>query len=75
MHPYVADQMSAQREGIFGKQLIAGAFVFADPELVATKCVNTFSYAYDKLRFVKPVFIGDTICTHLEKRPKYKDMV
>ena len=42
-----------------------------------TNCVNAFSYGYDKLRFIKPVFIGDTIYTirtHLEKRPKYRDM-
>jgi acyl dehydratase len=39
--------------------------------------VNTFSYGYDKLRFIKPVFIGDTIYTirtNLEKQPKYKEM-
>ncbi len=39
--------------------------------------VNTFSYGYDRLRFIKPVFIGDTIYTirtHLEKRPKYESM-
>ena len=28
MHPYVADQMFAEHEGIFGKRLVAGAFVF-----------------------------------------------
>ena len=44
--------------------LIAGAFVFsAGLGLVATNCVNAFSYGYDKLRFIKPVFIGDTIYT------------
>jgi acyl dehydratase len=78
MHPYVSDQMFAEREGIFGKRLVAGAFVFsAGLGLVATNCVNAFSYGYDKLRFIKPVFIGDTIYTirsHLEKRPKYKEM-
>lgn len=45
--------------------------------LVATNCVNAFSYGYDKLRFIKPVFIGDTIYTiktDLEKSPKYPDM-
>lgn len=43
--------------------------------------INTvgFSYGYDHLRFVKPVFIGDTIhvvVTITEKRdhPKRKDM-
>ena len=39
--------------------------------------IHTFSYGYDKLRFIKPVFIGDTIYTirtNLEKRPKYPTM-
>jgi acyl dehydratase len=34
-------------------------------------------YGMDRVRFVKPVFIGDTIYTiktDLDKRPKYKDM-
>jgi len=78
MHPYVADQRFAETEGIFGRRLVAGAFVFsAGLGLVATNCVNAFSYGYDKLRFIRPTFIGDTIYTirtHLEKRPKYKDM-
>src|SRR5215210_3389538 len=78
MHPYVADQIFAKEEGIFGKRLVAGAFVFsAGLGLVATNCVNAFSYGYDKLRFIKPVFIGDTIYaikTDLDKKPKYEDM-
>jgi acyl dehydratase len=78
MHPYVADQIFAEKEGIFGRRLVAGAFVFsAGLGLVATNCVNAFSYGYDKLRFIKPVFIGDTIYTirtNLEKSPKYPTM-
>jgi acyl dehydratase len=78
MHPYVADAMFAEREGIFGKRLVAGAFVFsAGLGLVATNCINAFSYGYDKLRFIRPVFIVDTIYsirTHLAKWPKYKEM-
>ena len=78
VHPYVQDQMFAEREGIFGKRLVAGAFVFsAGLGLVATNCVNAFSYGYDKLRFIKPVFIDDTIYsirTNLAKTPRYKDM-
>jgi acyl dehydratase len=38
---------------------------------------HTFSCGYDKLRFIKPVFVGDTIYTvrtQLEKRPKYPEM-
>jgi len=64
IHPYVQDQMFAEKEGIFGRRLVAGAFVFsAGLGLVATNCVNAFSYGYDRLRFIKPVFIGDTIRT------------
>jgi acyl dehydratase len=78
MHPYVGDQIFASKEGVFGKRLVAGAMVFTyGLGLVATNCVNAFSYGYDKLRFIRPVFIGDTIYTirtNLEKRPKYKDM-
>lgn len=77
-HPYVADEIFAREEGIFGKRLVAGAMVFSyGLGLMAHNNVNTFSYGYDRLRFIKPVFIGDTIYTirtHLEKRPKYKDM-
>lgn len=78
MHPYVADEIFAKEQGLFGKRLVAGAFVFsAGLGLVATNCVNAFSYGYDKLRFIKPVFINDTIYTiktDLEKSPKYPDM-
>lgn len=78
MHPYVADQIFAETEGLFGKRLVAGAFVFsAGLGLVATNCINAFSYGYDKLRFIKPTFIGDTIYTirtNMEKRPKYKEL-
>jgi len=78
MHPYVGDEIFARKEGKFGKRLVAGAMVFSlGLGLVATNCVNAFSYGYDKLRFIRPVFIGDTIYTiktDLEKTPKYPDM-
>lgn len=78
LHPYVADEIFAREEGVFGRRLVAGAMVFSlGLGLVATNCVNAFSYGYDRLRFIKPVFIGDTIYTiktDLDKRPKYKDM-
>lgn len=78
MHPYVADEIFAKEQGVFGRRLIAGAMVFSvGLGLVATNCVNAFSYGYDKLRFIKPVFIGDTlytIKTDLEKFPKYPEM-
>jgi acyl dehydratase len=78
MHPYVGDQIFAETEGMFGRRLVAGAFVFsAGLGLVATNCVNAFSYGYDRLRFIKPVFIGDTIYTirtNLDKQPKYDEL-
>jgi acyl dehydratase len=75
MHPYVADDVFAKEEGAFGRRLIAGAMVFSlGLGLMAHNNVHTFSYGYDKVRFIKPVFIGDTIYTirtHLDKQPKY----
>jgi len=77
IHPYVADEIFAREEGLFGKRLVAGAFVFsAGIGLVATNWLQAFSYGYDRLRFIKPVFIGDTIYTirtNLEKIPKYDE--
>lgn len=77
-HPYVADEIFASEDGVFNRRLVAGAMVFSyGLGLMAHNNVNTFSYGYDKLRFIKPVFIGDTIYTvrtNLEKRPKYDEM-
>ncbi len=78
MHPYVADEIFAREEGLFGRRLVAGAMVFSvGLGLMAHNNVNTFSYGYDRLRFIKPVFIGDTIYTirtNLTKRPRYAEM-
>jgi|TARA_Y100000590_G_scaffold448423_1_gene585041 Acyl dehydratase len=78
MHPYVGDEVFAKEEGMFNKRLVAGAMVFSyGLGLVATNCVNSFSYGYDRLRFIKPVFIGETIYTirtNMEKVPKYEKM-
>jgi acyl dehydratase len=78
LHPYVADDIWAREKGSFGKRLVAGSMVFSyGLGLFAHNNVNTFSYGYDRLRFIKPVFIGDTIYgmrTLLEKRPKYETM-
>lgn len=78
MHPYVADEIFATEEGVFGRRIVAGAFVFSlGLGLVANNCVTAFSYGYDRLRFIKPVFIGDTIYTirtNLEKKPRTKAM-
>jgi len=75
MHPYVADDPFAKEQGMFGRRLVAGSMVFSlGLGLMAHNNINTFSYGYDKLRFIKPVFVGDTIYTirtQLEKWPKY----
>jgi acyl dehydratase len=77
-HPYVADEIFAKEQGIFGRRLVAGSMVFSyGLGLMAHNNIHTFSYGYDKLRFIKPVFIGDTIYTirtNLDKRPKYPTM-
>lgn len=70
-HPYVSDDLFAVQEGAFGRRLVAGAFVFSlGLGLAATNCLNSFSYGYDRLRFIKPVFIGDTIWTIRENLSK-----
>ena len=70
-HPYVSDERFAVEEGAFGRRLVAGAFVFSlGLGLAATNCLNSFSYGYDRLRFIKPVFIGDTIYTLRENLSK-----
>jgi len=70
-HPYVSDERFAVEEGVFGRRLVAGAFVFSlGLGLCATNCLNSFSYGYDKLRFIRPVFIGDTIYTIRENLGK-----
>jgi acyl dehydratase len=78
MHPYVADEIFSREEGVFGRRIVAGAFVFSlGLGLVANNCVTAFSYGYDRLRFIKPVFIGDTIYTirtNLEKKPRTESM-
>jgi hypothetical protein len=52
-HPYVSDERFAAEEGVFGKRLVAGAMVFSyGLGLAATNCLNSFSYGYDRLRFI-----------------------
>ena len=70
-HPYVSDETFAREEGVFGRRLVAGAFVFSlGLGLAATNCLNSFSYGYDRLRFIKPVFIGDTIRARVTVKEK-----
>jgi acyl dehydratase len=55
------------RTHAYGQRIAHGTLVFAiGIGLTATK-INpvSFSYGYDRLRFIKPVFIGDTVHTKL----------
>jgi acyl dehydratase len=65
----------------FGQRIAHGTMVFTIGVGLTATIINpvAFSYGYDRLRFVKPVFIGDTIRSRVEitakeempKRPGY----
>jgi monoamine oxidase len=59
----------------FGQRIAHGTMVFAIGVGLTATTINpvAFSYGYDKLRFVKPVFIGDTIHTKLTITHKEPD--
>lgn len=59
----------------FGRRIAHGTLIFSvGIGLTATE-VNpaAFSYGYDRLRFIKPVFIGDTIHTRVTISDKSDD--
>ncbi len=49
----------------FGQRIAHGTMVFSIGVGLTASTINpvAFSYGYDRLRFVRPVFIGDTIHT------------
>lgn len=51
----------------FGQRVAHGTMVFAIGVGLTATLINprAFSYGYDQLRFVRPVFIGDTIRTRV----------
>ncbi|NMM94546.1 MaoC/PaaZ C-terminal domain-containing protein [Bifidobacterium oedipodis] len=64
----------------FGQRIAHGTLTFSVGVGLTASFVNpvAFSYGYDHLRFIKPVFIGDTIHTEVtihEKKdsPKHAD--
>lgn len=59
----------------FGQRIAHGTMVFAIGVGLTASQINpaAFSYGYDRLRFVKPVFIGDTIRTKLSILRKEAD--
>jgi acyl dehydratase len=64
----------------FGQRVAHGTLVFSVAVGMTATEINqrAFSYGYDRLRFVKPVFIGDTLTVKVtvaekrdHKRPEY----
>lgn len=61
----------------FGQRIAHGTLIFSVAVGMTAGAINphAMSYGYDRLRFVKPVFIGDTLtvtATISEKRPHAK---
>jgi monoamine oxidase len=59
----------------FGQRVAHGTMVFAIGVGLTATLINpvAFSYGYDRLRFVRPVFIGDTIRTRVTVAAKEDD--
>ncbi|SFN68574.1 Acyl dehydratase [Mesorhizobium sp. NFR06] len=59
----------------FGQRIAHGTLVFSVGVGLTASVVNpvAFSYGYDRLRFIKPVFIGDTIRTRTTIAAKTDD--
>ncbi|TPK73478.1 dehydratase [Mesorhizobium sp. B2-3-3] len=60
----------------FGQRIAHGTLVFSVGIGLTAAIVNpvAFSYGYDRLRFIKPVFIGDTIRTRTTITAKEDDV-
>lgn len=59
----------------FGGRVAHGTMIFSIGVGLTANLINpvAFSYGYDRLRFVRPVFIGDTITTRVTIVDKYDD--
>lgn len=59
----------------FGQRIAHGTMVFAIGVGLTASVINpvAFSYGYDRMRFIKPVFIGDTIHTRVTISAKEND--
>jgi len=59
----------------FGQRIAHGTLVFAVGVGLTANQINplAFSYGYDKLRFIKPVFIGDTLRTRVTVHDKSEE--
>ena len=59
----------------FGQRIAHGTMTFAIGIGLTASQINpvAFTYGYDKLRFPKPVFIGDTLRTRVTVKEKQED--
>ena len=59
----------------FGQRIAHGTMVFSIGVGLTATLINpvAFSYGYDRLRFIRPVFIGDTIHTRVTIAAKEDD--
>ncbi|MDD3347977.1 MaoC/PaaZ C-terminal domain-containing protein [Oscillibacter sp.] len=57
----------------FGQRIAHGTLVFSVGVGLTASVINpvAFSYGYDKLRFIRPVFINDTIHSKVSIKEKY----
>lgn len=59
----------------FGQRIAHGTLVFSVAIGMTASVINevAFSYGYDRLRFVKPVYIGDTIKVKVSIKEKKRE--
>jgi acyl dehydratase len=63
------------RQTQFGQRIAHGTMIFAIGIGLTASRINpvAFTYGFDKLRFIKPVFIGDTLRTRVTGKDKQDD--
>lgn len=63
------------RKTQFGQRIAHGTMIFAIGIGLTAGRINpvAFTYGFDKLRFIKPVFIGDTLRTQVTVKDKQHD--
>jgi acyl dehydratase len=64
------------REGPFGQRVAHGTLTFTIGIGLTAGRINpvAFTYGYDRLRFLKPVLIGDTLKTRVTLKEKREDL-
>jgi monoamine oxidase len=60
----------------FGQRIAHGTMIFAIGIGLTASRINpvAFTYGFDRLRFIKPVFIGDTLRTRVTVKDKQEDV-